>query len=383
MKHFFLFLMICCPLIATAQQTFVVNGDADKYYPVTFYDGGWYLNKATEVEIGRSHVHQDSDNRGSLIAKFRFHTTNWGHGSNFVDADIRQYNYGNVNQHFIAGFADASGANAHLCLVVWLKGGGTTYVSNSNVAVTVQVYDASPFVTTNGISYTYKTELDAYIVSAGISLGGDLTVRGSNTVAMGTLSVGTQAKSSDINLPNVTEAERAVGLSWYHSTANPTEYGIHKTAGPWVYPAYQQLRLGWNTGIILDPGKVYEKSYVDIVGSGLRVTTGNVGIGTTSPGSYKLAVEGTIGARKVKVTSVASWADHVFTDAHQRPSLLELDAYIQAHKHLPGIPAESTVKREGIDLAEMNVKLLEKVEELTLYVIELKKELDALKNSSK
>ncbi|MGN6511262.1 MAG: hypothetical protein ACTHLD_17490, partial [Chitinophaga sp.] len=74
-----------------------------------------------------------------------------------------------------------------------------------------------------------------------------------------------------------------------------------------------------------------------------------------------------------------AWADHVFTEAHHRPGLLELEQYISKHKHLPGIPTEAEVKESGIDVGEMNAKLLEKVEELTLYVIELKKEIEALK----
>lgn len=110
---------------------------------------------------------------------------------------------------------------------------------------------------------------------------------------------------------------------------------------------------------------------------------GNVGIGTTDAGNYKLAVEGKIGAREVKVT-LASWADYVFNKDYNLMSLANLETFIKKNNHLPNIPSAQEVKENGgIDLGEMNAKLLEKIEELTLYVIELKKENDAIREEVK
>ena len=106
--------------------------------------------------------------------------------------------------------------------------------------------------------------------------------------------------------------------------------------------------------------------------------TGNVGIGTTDPGSYKLAVEGIIGAHEIKVTT-DGWADFVFEENYSLMSLSELDAYIKANRHLPEIPTTEEVEENGISVGEMNAKLLQKIEELTLYLIEMKKENDELK----
>jgi hypothetical protein len=106
---------------------------------------------------------------------------------------------------------------------------------------------------------------------------------------------------------------------------------------------------------------------------------GNIGIGTAKP-QYKLAVEGTIGARKVKVTQ-ESWADFVFDPTYKLPTINETALYIQQHKHLPGIPSETEVKEKGLDVGEMNKLLLQKIEEQMLYIIELKKEVDALKKA--
>lgn len=100
---------------------------------------------------------------------------------------------------------------------------------------------------------------------------------------------------------------------------------------------------------------------------------GNVGIGTTNTGSYKLAVEGTIGARKLKVTQT-TWADDVFKPAYKLKSLKEVEHFILKNKHLPGVPSEKQVMGNDIDVADTQALLLKKIEELTLYVIELKKE---------
>ncbi len=100
---------------------------------------------------------------------------------------------------------------------------------------------------------------------------------------------------------------------------------------------------------------------------------GNVGIGTSSTGSHKLAVEGSIGAREIKVEA-SGWSDFVFKDDYKLRPLEEIENYIIKNKHLPGIPSEKQVTENGINLGEMNAKLLQKIEELTLYLIEQNKE---------
>lgn len=100
---------------------------------------------------------------------------------------------------------------------------------------------------------------------------------------------------------------------------------------------------------------------------------GNVGIGTNNTKGYKLAVEGTLAARRVKVTQEL-WADYVFQEDYVLPTLYYVENYIREHKHLPGIPSAKNVASEGLDLGDMNRLLLQKMEEMTLYMIELKKE---------
>ncbi|MFY0253207.1 hypothetical protein ACDQ55_04550 [Chitinophaga sp. 30R24] len=107
--------------------------------------------------------------------------------------------------------------------------------------------------------------------------------------------------------------------------------------------------------------------------NGIWNEQGNVGIGTTNPGQHKLAVEGTIGARRIKVTQTNPWPDYVFSDNYSLPSLYETEQYIKAHQHLPAMPSAKEVATNGLDLGEMNRQLLEKMEEMTLHMINMQK----------
>lgn len=108
-------------------------------------------------------------------------------------------------------------------------------------------------------------------------------------------------------------------------------------------------------------------------GERLRITSsGNVGIGTASP-SEKLSVNGKIRAKEIKVET--GWADFVFKPFYKLLSLSETEQFIKMNGHLPGIPSEKEVALNGINLGEMNAKLLEKIEELTLHLIEKDKKL--------
>ena len=101
---------------------------------------------------------------------------------------------------------------------------------------------------------------------------------------------------------------------------------------------------------------------------------GSLGIGTTTTGNHKLAVEGSIGARKIKVEATG-WSDFVFEKEYKLPTLTQVENHIKEKGHLKDIPSAEEVKREGFFLGEMDAKLLQKIEELTLYTIQQEKQL--------
>ncbi|WP_422858983.1 hypothetical protein ACOKFD_16865 [Flagellimonas sp. S174] len=106
--------------------------------------------------------------------------------------------------------------------------------------------------------------------------------------------------------------------------------------------------------------------------------TGKVGIGTTSPDS-KLTVKGNIHAEEVKVDLSVPGPDYVFKEGYDLKSLEEVQNYIKEKGHLPNIPSAKEMEENGIQLGEMNMKLLEKIEELTLYILDLKEENEKIK----
>ena len=113
--------------------------------------------------------------------------------------------------------------------------------------------------------------------------------------------------------------------------------------------------------------------------------TGAVVIGalntTNLPGNYKLYVKDGIMAEEVKIAvqGTADWADYVFASNYKLRPLSEVAEFVRLNKHLPEVPSAEDVVKNGVNVVKMESKLLEKIEELTLYMIELKKENDSLK----
>ncbi len=109
---------------------------------------------------------------------------------------------------------------------------------------------------------------------------------------------------------------------------------------------------------------------------------GNVGIGTTNP-TEKLSVNGTILCKRVKVISDVPQSDFVFGSDYRLMNLNELESYVNTHSHLPEIPSAQEFKENGYNLGEMDDLLLRKVEQLTLYIIELNKKIEELEANQK
>jgi hypothetical protein len=124
-------------------------------------------------------------------------------------------------------------------------------------------------------------------------------------------------------------------------------------------------------------------SFFDYVSLTDRFTidaSGNVGIGTSNP-TYKLSVNGTIRTKEVIVDT--AWSDYVFKPGYRLKSLKEVAVYIKANRHLPGIPSEAEVKEQGVSVGQIESKLLAKVEELTLHMIQAEERNDRLEQENR
>ena len=111
----------------------------------------------------------------------------------------------------------------------------------------------------------------------------------------------------------------------------------------------------------------------------MRITSkSTVGIGTTDTKGFELGVNGKIAATEVKVATYSNWADFVFKKDYQLPTLLDVENHIKEKGHLKDIPSAKEVEKNGFFLGEMDAKLLQKIEELTLYTIEQEKKIKAL-----
>ena len=107
---------------------------------------------------------------------------------------------------------------------------------------------------------------------------------------------------------------------------------------------------------------------------------GNIGIGIENP-KERLEVNGTIRSKEVKIEA-SGWSDFVFDKNYDLPKLSDVEKHINDKQHLPGIPSEKEVLENGISVGEMQAKLLQKIEELTLYVIEQDKKIKILQKEN-
>ncbi len=213
--------------------------------------------------------------------------------------------------------------------------------------------------------------------------GNNVYYNGSGNVGIGTNNPQKLLHLKEPGVPtNITEAHSPYSLlllqgndAGYESIANNDHYSW---GGFFALGAADNNGLVDKWGLIRQTSKAGDGSFRITYGTNKNVhvnplmfiidNTGNVGIGTTTPDS-KLAVNGKIHAKEVKVDLVG-WPDYVFKDEYNLPSLKEVEQHIQEKGHLQNIPSAAEVEKNGVLLGEMNKKLLEKIEELTLYIIE-------------
>ena len=198
------------------------------------------------------------------------------------------------------------------------------------------------------------------------------TVKGSGEVGIGTTSPGANLEVVSASAPALKIRHQSEQSTWGISIQQANDFTGHISAAG----RDLQIESGYGNKLIL--GTVNYNTY----GGQVIFPGGNVGIGTNSP-NQKLTVNGTIYGKEVKVDLSVPGPDYVFEKSYSLPTLEEVKSYIDQNKHLPEVPSAREMEKNGVMLGEMNMLLLKKVEELTLYIIEQEKRISALEVKSK
>lgn len=159
-------------------------------------------------------------------------------------------------------------------------------------------------------------------------------------------------------------------------------------AGGWAFGYHAKGSAGTDRGGFGFCGGVDDLYYYYIGQSYLNPAimvsagTNNIGIGTTNPGSYKLAVNGDVKIKKLVVTQTA-WPDYVFASDYKLKPLKQVERFIKVNKHLPEMPSAKEVEERGLSIGDTQALLLKKMEEMTLYIIALNKKVMQLEKENK
>jgi len=162
----------------------------------------------------------------------------------------------------------------------------------------------------------------------------------------------------------LTEGDFRIGTA-----ANRLKMGVTTTGGTAgqsrIYSSGSSARLTFGLNSLDIIGILPDNNGTIVIGNGTGISDFALG--------YKLNVQGKIVCTELMVKAVAAWPDYVFNPGYSILSIPELSSYIQQNRHLPGIPAAAEIEKSGIEIGEMQRKMMEKIEELTLYIIELEK----------
>jgi hypothetical protein len=308
------------------------------------------INAAGQVGIGLTnpnhllHVNGGDlfieSSSGKFILGYETGGSQWRFGTTGAGADIRMYTFNGTTEtpmHYLHQNGNV-GIGTGIPVPIGrldIKGAGTTsstntlVLRNSNGDTLFRMRDDGRM----GIAYngtTYGRQLN---------LGGT----GINFYTSNEVAFGGAVFPTDTSL-----------VIWSNSNANN----------------YLVLQPSWgNTGIgTYTPNAKFHLNGAQLIGSNsARIATG-----------YSLSVDGKIMSEESTVLNSTSWPDYVFAEGYKLMPLEEVEQKIKEHKHLPNFPPAAEIEKTGIQLGQMSTKLTEKVEELTLYVIELKKENKAL-----
>jgi hypothetical protein len=255
-------------------------------------------------------------------------------------------------------------------------------------------------------NYSYNESAEFRIGHGGPTYWGsklDLYINGSNNqnnipdqqvmtwLYNGNVGIGTTSPTTALQIGDLTGAEKQLSIPGTYNFEQVRLGQLGNGNAALEFVNHTGVATSYGVKLLVDvdhgaPGLQFQYATASTNYSSLSYSTGlymnlsgNVGIGTTDPQGYKLAVNGSAIAESVTVKLHESWPDYVFKPAYTLPSLNEIKTYIDQNHHLPDMPSEAEVAKDGLNLGEINKLLTKKVEELTLYLIDQSKQISELK----
>jgi hypothetical protein len=301
-----------------------------------------------------------------LTSIYSFGQTNTAVGTNAGGTGSDNSSFGYVAGDVVSGIGNTFiGSNSGKAATSSTRNTFVGYYSGKSVLTggyNTLVGSESGYTLTTGTNNTFLGQASGYMAT------------GSGNVFIGYMTGYNEAGSNKLYIDNSNTS-----IPLIYGDFNTNQVGINGLPGPYTLNVAGSINANSiNIGNIPIVSSQWTASGSNLIYN----TAGVVSIGTSLlPAGYKLAVGGKMICEEVVVKLQVNWVDYVFEKDYELPSLLELEKFIRKNKHLPGVPTSDDVKKEGVRIGEMNVILLRKIEELTLYAIELKKEVDALKNN--
>ncbi len=236
---------------------------------------------------------------------------------------------------------------------------------------------------TIGVSSTafgYNTTASGDVSTA---FGSNTTASGAGSVAFGSYNIASGVSSLVNGALSVASGDYSTAFAWGSTAQSFASFVVgryNKVSGtPTSWVDTDPLFVIGNGG-----SDITKNNAITVLKNG-KTLIGNPSLGGLSdtPDGYLLFVRQGILTEKVKVAiyNTAYWADYVFDEKYELKSIKELESYVTTNKHLPNVPSAEEVVKEGIDMATMDAKLLEKIEELSLYIIQQNKRIEALEKN--
>lgn len=313
------------------------------------------LIRAQNTAVGYQSGHIDFGDHNTTIGSM----TSAGQGN---------YNIAIGSEASTAGIGDSNGANHSIAIGRQATTGGSESIAIGHN--TVLGGSQNIIFGNEGV--------DGVNVNNAVGIGNDVTLIQDHSVIVGdnrnqllTVGIGTNKPNAILHVNNTgTSWPRVFQVDQSGSTGLVVTSNLGVAIGDNLTPPAQGLEVVGNTELLSDLSVADDVS----IGDQLYINT------TIMPTDYRVAIDGKVACTEIRVQEVIDWPDYVFDKSYKLRSIQEMKAFIETNHHLPGVPSAAEVKENGIELGMTNKILLEKIEELSLYIIQLELRLQSLEN---